>query len=181
MDTPSLPIPFAIGETVWWIGPGHRREPVTCPECAGTRAHTLTLGNGETVSIACEHCRSGYNPPQGLVWLDVYEYAPTPFVCGRIDISGDRIHYSESGPDATAYSSAYAADLFRDRDACLVRCAEKTAEQVALEAGRSAAIAESKRRGLSHSASYWRRQISDAEKVIADARARLSAIKHPKP
>ena len=115
--TASLPIPFAIGEEVWWVGPGWKQEMITCPECAGTRALTLILGNGESVSLACDNCSLGYDPPRGVVKRTYYHHEPEQFQCldVRIDSATEfRYLCHDRGSKST--------DLYRDRDECAKAC-----------------------------------------------------------
>jgi hypothetical protein len=171
----TLPIPFALGEPIWWIGSGHREEWITCPECAGTKVITMLLGNGESYELDCEGCRLPYEPSIGHVVRHIYEHAPEAFTPNRVDISGEEIRYSAAPPSATCWSSAYAKDLFISREECQARCDVLNAEKT--KAGMDALVAQLKgnRRKLAWSVHYWRGQIHGLEKQLSMVRARLRA------
>lgn len=172
---PSLPIPFALGETVWRATFGTVAREVECPECAGTCALTLVKGNGETVSLECNNCQSGYDAPRGWVKAESFEAKVEPFTCRRITSYGENdIHYSESSPGAACYSSCDAKYLFRDR-AEAQALAEKMAAEHLVERERCAvANLASRRRSLSHSTHYWKSQVTRLEHELETARARLA-------
>jgi hypothetical protein len=178
--THTIELPFAIGEQIWWAGDGFRQEWVTCPECAGTRVIEMIQGNGERVALDCECCRSGYEPSRGVVVRTRYEFKPVPFTPQRWRCDGDEFGFSESPPDAAHYTIVYAKDLFKDRDECLKRCAEKNAEHAAEDERRFMANLSSKRRSMAFSAHYWRGQVEKLRKELAMAEARLARCKQPK-
>src|SRR3990167_8589377 len=121
---PSIEIPFVIGETVWWVGNGYQEEFVTCPECLGSKAITMILGNGEQYSLRCEGCSRGYEGPFGVVTRIFYKHVPEKVTLNRVEISGNRISYSVSGPDATCYSLISVEGLFSSESKCASRCEE---------------------------------------------------------
>ncbi len=176
----SLEIPFAIGQQVWWIGNGHREQLVTCPECAGTKAITMILGNGEQVSLYCENCRLGYDPPTGQVKRTYYEHSPTRFTPLRVGVDGSEIRYSESGPDSTCYSSAYAKDLFATQEECQVRCDVLNAEKTQEETDRAWQVLLQNRKKMASSVGYWSQMVGRLRKELAATEARLAVVKAKK-
>jgi len=173
----SIPIPFAIGETVWFPGYGSREEWETCPDCAGSKVVTLIQGNGSRVDLACASCALGYEPPRGVIARRVSDRRPVPFTCGRVSLDGAKVRYSESPPDATAYASVDAEDLFRDHTACLARCAELNEQYAAEEERRLLANLQHNRRDMAWSARYWGRKVRELERDLALAKARLATSK----
>ena len=94
MSNPSVSIPFAIGEAVWWVGSGYAKETVECPECCGSTVVTVTLGNGERLVVACEGCKSGHLGSTGSISRDKENpYQPTQYVCSSVDVSDGKATY----------------------------------------------------------------------------------------
>ena len=176
-DSHSLPIPFALGEQVWWVGNGYREESITCPECAGTKALTMIRGNGEQVSLECNYCQLGYNPPRGVVSRIYYDHRPTLFTPRRVRVDGDEITYSASEPDATCYVTAYARDLFTSQDECQARCDILNAERTRAEEDKALAMLTSKRQSLAHSVHYWGNLAKNLKKQLEQVEARLAVVK----
>jgi len=87
----SIPIPFALGQPLWWVGNGYQEEWVVCPECCGTKVITMVQGNGTAVSLNCAACAVGFMPPTGRVKRVFYRHEPTPFVPRRVEIYGQEI------------------------------------------------------------------------------------------
>ena len=175
-NEPSIPIPFAIGETVWFAHNTPSYRTVACPECAGTKALTIIKGNGEQVSVACPVCEdraNGYYGPTGYVHETVYDFKPQKFTCNRVSIYGSEISYSESRPDANCYSSVDANNLYRDYDVCLARCQELVAQHEAEDERRVLANIRSKREHLAFSVSYWSKEVKKLERELQAARDRL--------
>jgi hypothetical protein len=175
--TASIPIPFAIGEELWWVGRGWREITETCPECAGTLVLTLIKGNGEQQSLDCNYCASGYEPPRGWVKRIVYERKPQAVKPTAVAMGRDPGQFRYTWFDETIDAS----DLYRDRDACAARCDEMNAEHAKEQARLVVANRESKRRNLAFSSHYWSRMVKDLERDLAAARARLVVCKKPVP
>lgn len=178
-DKPSIEIPFAIGETVWWTGHGSREETITCPDCNGECALTVINGHDEAFRVPCQNCTRGYEGPFGYVKRVVYERKPTPFTCNRVEVRGDEVRYSEQSPEANCWSSADASDLFRDKDECAARCVEiNEAYAAEMEERNTNQIARNRKRVL-WSYTYWSRQIKDIERQLELARERLKKCNKP--
>lgn len=176
----AIEIPFAIGETVWSIGSGHREETVVCPECAGTKAITMIQGSGERFSLGCARCGPVYEDPRGYITRTIYEHRPERFVCARVSVDGAEVRYSEAPSSATCYTSRDSADLFRDQAECQARCDVLNAEKAAADREREIANIASKRKDLAWSVHYWQGQIRRLEKQLEAARAALAVCKEPK-
>ena len=174
-----IPIPFAIGVEVWWVGNGYREEMVACPECCGSRAITMILGNGEHVSLGCALCGPGYQPPTGQIKRTYYQYAPERYVPELVRIDGEEVVYHKALLGG-GYRVAYPHDMFTDKTACQDRCDELNKQRTAEEDRRATAILQSKRRELAYSATYWRQQVKKLEDDLARVKARLAMCKTPK-
>lgn len=172
----SIPIPFAIGETVWWPGTGYAEK---YPECRGTLAIDVILGNGEKHTMGCEACRIGYDPPRGVVKVQCGEHKPTPYVCQRVEIRGNEITYQmDSG--SGGYWPTDAKNLFRDAAACAAECDRLNIIKRANDEANHIGAMSRHRKSIAYSAHYWRGRIADMEKDLVRARARLSVCKKPR-
>jgi len=176
----TIPIPFALGEQVWWIGNGSSEEWVTCPECAGTKAITMVLGNGEQVSVACENCSAGFEPSRGVVKQTIYLHAPVPFTPRRVHVDGEEVRYSESGQGSTYYNSADAKNLFATKEECQRRCDELNVEKAKEKKDLAWQILIQNRKKMAYSAHYWTQMVSRLRKELAAAEARLQVVKAKK-
>ena len=174
----SIEIPFAIGTVLWWPGNGYQEKTITCPECVGTKAATITLGNGESYSVACQCCSLGYDPPRGVVKINYTEYEPRRFECASVEAAGsDGFRYHD-----VAGFSAYVADLFTDEAACRAVCERKNEEnRIYLFEGQVRCRREDARRKMAWSVHYWRSQRAKLVKDLADIERRLGEIKERKP
>ena len=174
MATATIEIPFAVGQELWWIGNGHRTETIVCPDCAGSRAITMILGNGDQVSLECRCCQLGYDQPRGVVERTYFGHEPIRFIPKRVSCEGDRIYYSKS---VGACSRVHSSELYATESECQQRCDELNNTATEAELVRSMHVRESKRRDMAWSASYWRGQVKDLEQKLERARARLAVCK----
>ena len=169
----TIELPFPLGTWVWAISPESRREKVTCPDCAGKRVLTLTLGNGDEHVMQCENCRSGYDNATGYINVYVFEHRPEKFQCEAlysVDHEGrTRYQYLGRVMDST--------DLYVDYDVCAEACRLKNIILHAEQDSRHLAILESKRKSLAFSVSYWRKKVKDLERDLERARQRLNECK----
>jgi hypothetical protein len=173
----SIKIPFSIGETLWTPGYGNAKKRVTCPECAGTLAIEMIKGNGERLSLPCDHCSPSWEGPRGWIEIDSWRSAPELFMPRRVDIQGDRFLYSEASPDASCYSMRDAKDLFRSKDECATRCAEMDTEREKNNEEQALRRIANSRKNLSRNASYWSRRVNDLAKDLERAKAKLATCK----
>jgi hypothetical protein len=178
--TATISIPFAIGQRLWVSSSGHGEEWITCPECDGAKILTLVKGNGEVIELSCNYCAPGCESPSGVVRRIVYDCQPVPFVPKRVEMYGQEFRYSESEPDATAYQTFAAGDIFEDREACSAACVTKNAEYRANAERQEIANLASKRKNLEHSSHYWTTRLRSLERDAEIVRRRLAVIKEAK-
>jgi hypothetical protein len=164
----TIPIPFALGVPVWWVGHGYREEWVTCPECAGTKKITMILGNGDAVELWCGNCAQGYEPASGLVRISTYHHTPERFTPERVRVDGEEISYLTDG-----HGIVYASNLFLTEAECLAACEALNAKKNAEDEARRLSITKSKRRDLAWSVSYWRNQVKRLREDLARTEAHL--------
>jgi len=172
----TLTIPYAIGEECWYIGPGHREIEVPCPDCAGSKRVTLVRGDGTQVSLECNTCQLGYDPPRGFITRTIYECRPRPFIPRRVEVRGDEVTYSASGPEATCFSTVRAEDMFTDRDECAKACEQRNQEHAAEEAAREMANIKSKHRSQAHALHYHGGCIKRLERELEHHRRKWQEI-----
>lgn len=184
---PSFEIPFAIGDVVWKRGSGSTERQIVCPDCAGTRAITLILGNGTQQTMDCNVCARGYDRPSGIVTVTDYDARPTRFVCNRIcGFRDGQPEYTESPEGSNCYTTVQASDLYRTEAECEAACKVWNEQQAAYRAEQAGAYLESKRRDMAFSSHYWARKVKDLERDLVLARDRLArcpskaASKEPK-
>lgn len=172
MNTPSIPIPFAIGEKLWHAAPDPDAQWEVCDTCFGKLKITMILGNGERHTLNCAACTLGCGQPSGMIQTHRLRYAPKEFIPTKVSMSGDEFHYSrdESG------QFAYAKSLTRDRGECQVMCDELNAKHAAEEHTRNIHIRIEKRRTMAWSVGYWRGQLRKAETEVARLRERLGIV-----
>ena len=175
-NMPSVPIPFAVGEEVWWVGSGYRKETVICPECCGTKAITMILGNGETVSLDCAMCGPGYNRPTGTIDRTDYRHVPQRIAPTTVRVDGEEITYHTPAPGG-GYYVMYIHDMFTDEQECQVRCDELNQKKAMEEERRIISTRNSKRKDMAFSVTYWRGQVKRLEDELHQAKARLSVSK----
>lgn len=169
----SIPIPFELNKECWWIGRGQRERYVTCPECVGTKVITMIKGNGETVSLACEHCSRGFEGPHGIVKETYFEHRPVVFVPTTVDVRENEFHYSGADPDSMYRAYVDAKHLFHDRAECEERCAELNALHTKNAREQDLRNAIHNRKKMASSASYWAREIKELERKLVFYRERL--------
>lgn len=177
---PAIPIPFAIGETVWVANSEPSYKTVACSECVGQKFVTIIKGNGEKLTLDCPVCEDFNYSSRGVIQETVYDFKPRQFVCRcitDIDMHSGEAHYTESNEDATTYSTASSNRLFRDYGECLAHCKILEAEYKADEERRVLANISSKRKHLTFSATYWSREVKKLERGLEAARARLNVSK----
>ena len=172
----SLPIPFAIGQKVWWIGQGHNTRVIVCPECMGTKAVTMILGNGTEISLGCRACTSGFNSPTGTRTEIYYEHIPHLFICTDVRAEGrGEFRYAGGGHDYINSET-----LFEDHAECIKECDRLNEEKTQQERDRDLQNILGARKDMAWSAHYWTRKRSDLRKELESVERRLAAIKEIK-
>ncbi len=168
--TAFIDIPFAIGQTVWRASATPIERWVECPECVGTRATTMILGNGEERTLACACCGVGYEPPSGVVRDWDYDCEPEAFICRDLEVRDGEVRYG----------GTRAAVLYEDKEECRAHCAVLNKEHQRLKEERDIGKLSSRRRGMAWSVHYWSSQVRKLRKELALVEARLSVCKERK-
>lgn len=175
----NIPIPFAIGVPIWHARLESHETSDPCPECLGTLAVIVVTAGGTEHLVPCAGC--GPWGPTGRITRQTFTVSPRRFVPGRVSIRGDEITYSESGPDATCYSSVYVRDLFASREEAEARCAEIKAEREREAEEREARNIVNNREMAVRSVSHWRVAVTRLRKQLAIAEGRVDVLGKRKP
>jgi ribosomal protein S27E len=164
---------FEIGQEVWRASWDSTTAYVTCPDCGGTGRLRVTFHDETQVSIGCQNCAPGYDPPTGRV--RVYERHARAFrsVVTGLEMEGTRIRWRTN--DSYIVEDE---DLFEDEAAALARATEKAAEADREERQR-VLTKEKDTRTWAWNASYHRKQIKEAQRQIEyhTAKLNVAAIK----
>lgn len=168
--TPHIDIPFALGQVVWRASATPVERWVECPECAGTKAITMILGNGEEYSLECALCGPGYSQSSGLVRVYDYETTPEEFTCTDLEVRDKEVRYGCTKVEF----------LYEDKEACRTHCDELNEEHKRHAEKRDIAVLSSRREGLAFSAHYWSSVVRKLKKELATAEARLNVSKDKK-
>lgn len=169
--------PFNLGETVWTIDGPCREEQVVCPECCGTCVIEMIKGNGERVSLDCNLCAPGFDPPNGWIKKTVWESRPAKFTPTKIvEFYDGKFRYKGTPSERNVPCD----QLFRSEEECRLACDAINTEQTKDDERRLLANIQSNRRSLSHSTHYWKERVRRIEEELAAAKARLARCKKPK-
>lgn len=177
MTTPSIEVPFAIGETVWHAGAKYRDEYPVCPDCAGTKTVTVRLGNGDEHAIPCGCCGGGtYEGAKGYIKHTLCVYEPTQLTLARVTgFDKGNAEYTDMPEGVSCYNIYNSSTLFRDKAECEAACeklrAKAQADSDALDLERR----KGKRKDAALSVSYWRKQAAQLRKELANVERRLNA------
>ncbi len=162
---------YALDQDLWLASFESKPAYLTCPDCGGTRHLTALLYDGTRVTIDCEGCRRGYDPPTGQV--QVYARMPRalPVRVTGVSVEAGRTEYHT----AQRYV-VQEADLFATEAAALTRAHQLAAEHDA--ADREHALNKEKpTKSWAWHVHYHRRNIREAERQIAYHTARLDVAR----
>jgi hypothetical protein len=164
---------YQIGDEAWWAKFENTETSIECPHCGGTGQVLVTFHDETTVSVECQNCSRGYNPPTGrVVVYDRTAKAELVTISGVELRAGKTPEYrAADGP-----SSSWIIDenrLFRTREEAM-KCAEGLAEQADKEERAKVSLKEKDTRSWAWNATYHRNQIKHAKKEIAYHESKLA-------
>lgn len=172
---------FGIGDSVFLARFDASDAYVTCPDCGGTGRLRVTFHDETTVSIDCQNCAPGYNPPTGRV--KVYDRKPSAM---EIHVSGlelgvEGVRYRLGGGSNWNYI-ADAGDVFATREEAEAR-GQQMADAAKEEELQRVYRKERDTRTWAWNASYHRKEIKRALQDIERHTAKLNvaAIKAKEP
>lgn len=166
---------FNIGDQVWRATWDAEKTYVTCPDCGGTKHIRCILHDGSEVTIPCEGCSSGYNPPSGMVhyYKGTARAEPGTVSGVRVEaVRGEQI--TEYVVEGVYTHHTKAEDVFATMQEALVRAEARVRENEAEELARISRKDKPTKTWAWH-VHYYRKQIRDAEKNIHYYTAKLNA------
>ena len=170
----SVEIPFAVGESVWWIGHKTQERTVTCRECAGQKFITLIQGNCAQFKIDCACCSRGYDSPSGVIRETWYEHLPELVTLGDVFINGKEIRYAKGDGSSRQLDASV---LFRTMDQCLEECVKRNAVNEKDRMEQAEHNLKSKRREMAWSVHYWQGQAKRLRDDLEACERRLDVCK----
>lgn len=172
---------FKIGDMAWIASFDSCDDGVICPDCGGTGRLRVIFHDETQVSIACQNCAVGYDPPTGRVRV----YKRTPRV-QHVHINGFEVGANETrfrlGYSDNCYHTVADKDLFDTQEEAQTASENKCVELD--EADKQKVLTKEKdTRTWAWNASYHRKQIKEANRQIVYHTAKLTvaAIKAKEP
>ncbi len=160
---------FKVGDTPWWATWDNTETSVECPHCGGTGRIRVTFHDDVEVSIPCENCSRGYEPPTGRVTA----WERTTNV-RRVTIKGFEFRDGVMKWQTTGSYTIEDTNLFETEDDAKARADALAAEAVAHELEQIGKKAKDER-SWAWNASYHRKEIKRCEQSIKHHTAKLSA------
>lgn len=166
---------YQIGDRIWIAQWDAEETHITCPDCGGTKRLQVTFFDGETVSIECEMCRSGYLGPQGFLIVHNRSSRAREGIIFGAEIGAKGVEYKISSLDfsTSSYWMKDECDVFTDREGADARGREIAAEHDARERALIQQKAKANK-SWAWNASYHRREIKRLQQQIDHHRAQLS-------
>lgn len=163
---------FEVGQQVW-VADFSPLDPSyeTCPDCGGTGRLRVIFHDETQVSIACQNCALGYDPPTGRIMVRrVAPNARQAIICGYE--SHDKIRWHVDSV-ANCYRIFDDEKVFVTQAEAQARAESDAAEYEANERKRLFEK-EQDTRSWAWNASYHRKQIKEAQRQIEYHTAKLS-------
>lgn len=160
---------FEIGQKVWWAHWNSTESSVECPDCGGTGRIRVTFHDETTVSIDCQRCSRGYEPPTGRLTTYVREPSAELVTITGFEFRDGKMEWQTSGSYCIQDE-----DLFENEAPAIERCEVLAAEANAREL-EQIAKKEKDTRSWAWNASYHRREIKEAKRKIEYHTKKLAA------
>ena len=162
---------YQMGDKVWYAKRRYVERTKTCPDCDGTRALTVIMGDESRVSIECVGCKSGYEPPKGYIKYGEYVIDVCQVIIEGIEIKKDGVEYRHSERYSCPEDDLFVTKVL----------AEKRASDLAKQHNAEELEKVNKKEKPTHTwawnATYHRREIKRAEKDLAYHTAKLTVAK----
>lgn len=157
----------------------HTQESVVCPDCGGTGRLRVTFHDETTVSIPCENCSRGYEPPTGKILVYCAKGQSIEGTISGIETTNHQIEYWIS------YYHVGEKEVFKTRNLVKEENVFLSNEDAQLNADKLASEYEQEERAKifrkqkdtkswAWNASYHRKEIKDAERKLEHHRSKLS-------
>lgn len=160
---------YEIGQRLWWPKFEHEEERVTCPDCGGTGRLRVTFHDETEVSIDCQNCAKGYEPPKGYLVIAVRVPRVQQVTVRGVELKDDEtFEYRTTGswciPENKLFTRSEAAMAAAKQIAVVADQAERDKIQTK----------ERDTRSWAWNATYHRREIKRAEKDLTHHKAKLA-------
>ena len=164
---------FEVGSQIW-VGDFSPLAALheVCPDCGGTGRLRVTFHDDTQVSIACQNCAPGYDPPTGRVLVYRQSAKARLATVTGLEVDGGKTRWHVDG-----HSGGYR--IIDDENAF-----DTEAEALAWAEGRAAAYEQENRdrvfkkekdtRSWAWNASYHRKQIKEAKRQLEYHTAKLA-------
>ena len=163
-----LEIPFAVGARVWYSEAHVDTAYEPCPDCAGTKTVTATLGCGLSLQLPCQTCSVGFSAPSGVVKRSVFTAIPQLVTLGNPTMYGEDIYYELDGGGKVRSS-----ELHLWWPASKEQCLEMVRTRTLQYKDQLRRQLASKRRDLAWSVTYWRSKVKDLRRNLEIAEQAL--------
>ncbi len=159
---------FNIGDTVYSASCYWGTTYITCPDCGGEGRLRVIFHDGEEVSIACQNCSRGYEPPTGKMQIYGYIAEANERVITGMEINASRPTEYRAGQYILKEDN-----LFSSKADAMDKAKE---HQIELEKEQQEKInnKEKDTRTWAWNASYHKREIKRQEKSIEYHKACLA-------
>lgn len=170
---------FKVGDAVWHATHEQREKWIVCPDCMGQRWVQVTFGDGTAVTVDCQNCGIGYEPPLGSV--KTWEWEPR---ASLVLVEGLDVHQSWQD-EGEKLIVRYSLSNHRGGDETCVFDNEEEAKAHAQVLAARLSAEEEKRingkertnRTWSWNASYHRKAIKQAQRDLEYHTRKLEAAK----
>lgn len=164
---------FKIGDRVYRPTFENHETSVECPDCGGTGRLRVTFHDETTVSIGCQNCSVGYDPPTGRV--KCYDRTPEAHLAtiSGVEMDAGKIEYKlYAGPHA--YWRVEESELSTDYAEAMTK-AQAMADKWTADERAHIFRKERDTRTWAWNASYHRKAIKEAERQIDYHTRKLAA------
>lgn len=152
---------FEIGDKILIPSFERHERRIICPDCVGNRFLTVIMGDKTEVTIKCENCGPGYEPPSGYIKTYDFEGEIREVTITGLEINSERVQYHVGSPNYyQCFNEDQVTDDYDEATIIVARLEDekKLAEQNRLQQK----VKDHKSWGFS--ASYHKREIKRHEK-----------------
>lgn len=167
---------YKVGDKIW-VGEFSSMAPVyeTCPDCGGTGRLRVTFHDEAQVSIECQNCAAGYDPPTGRVIVYKQVASARHAAISGLEVDGDKVRWH-----VDSHSGSYRIiddDKAFDTEAEAVAWAQCRSAEYEQEQRDRIFKKEKDTRKWAWNASYHRNCIKRAQKDLEYHTAKLNVAK----
>lgn len=161
---------YEIGQEVWWATCETEETSLECPHCGGTGRLRVIFHDETTVSIECENCAVGYDPPTGRVKCSVRKPTARMVIISGVEVRTDGEYFEYR----TTLSYIVPEEHLFEAEADALEKATQISVERDREERERVLRKEKDARSWAWNASYHRNEIKRAEKNIEYHKAKLA-------